>query len=652
MRYWLWLSLVLFLLVSEISAASESGQLVREFGGAGREFGDVNGRIFIYEKDGGSFLRVELEPIDGINKTFHLYGLTGSGEQPVATELSLEELEVAGPIVADQVVHTDNMGSAIFPAGLVSLHIPIIRPTEEIEAALIATYMVCNDQTCKPPVMNLRVPFTLSDESEHIEDKEDKQQEERLTEQKPIQEPTQLNVSDVFIPETPASSWPAALPAVEEHNGINWRKPQQIEEVEALIAAAQAQGTLALLDFTGPFCPNCQSMAKTVFQRPDVQTAWNSGMAIELDTDTHTVFGEWQRRQFGTYTRPFYVAILPDGRWQGWAEVFSETDEERSADFVAFLQGGDGVTIETGSTWWQFMINALLGGLITLLMPCTYPMIPMTINFFTKQSSDGRKLMPLAAAYSAGIMLFFTAIGLIMSFVLERAVTDFAGNVWVNLVIAVLFLVLGLSLLGVFFLRLPHQIQSKFGSGSGGYIGALLMGLTFGITAFTCTAPIAGAILAEGVNQGDPLRATLGMLVYSSAIALPFFFLSMSPKAMQKMPNAGSWMNEIKHVGGLIEIAASLKFFAGVSYVWGWGIFNRTSLLASWTIILAISAIYLSGKIRMPSDSPIHKLSLVRILFIVLFAAGAVWMASGLAGYHLGGIIESFFPDPADTPAL
>jgi thiol:disulfide interchange protein DsbD len=291
----------------------------------------------------------------------------------------------------------------------------------------------------------------------------------------------------------------------------------------------------------------------------------------------------------------------------------------------------------------QFILLALLGGLFTLLMPCTYPMIPFTLTFFAKQASAGHRLLPLAAFYSLGIIVCFVGLGVLITGVFGSTLSNLAGHPLTNLFIALLFIVLGMGLLGAFLIRLPSGLENKLGGGRGGYIGALIMGLTFAVTAFSCTAPFAGAVLSQAVVIGSWTRAIIGMAIYASAIAIPFFALAMSPGLLKRMPKAGAWMNEFKVIGGLVELAAALKFLVICDVAWDWGIIGRNFTLSSWAAVSLIIAFYVMGKLRFSGDSPVEQIGLGRLFTGLIFLSVAVWLASGLAGNNLG-LFESFFP--------
>jgi thiol:disulfide interchange protein DsbD len=337
------------------------------------------------------------------------------------------------------------------------------------------------------------------------------------------------------------------------------------------------------------------------------------------------------------------VRIAPDGTETRWSEVFAPGDAEARERFMGFLTGGAGSDAGTGQGLWQFLLLAVAGGLFTLLMPCTYPMIPFTVNFFAKQAAGGRSTLPLAAFYAAGIIACFVGLGVLITGVFGSSLSTLAGHPVTNLLIALLFTAFGLSLLGVWFLRLPAGLDGLLGGSRAGYLGALLMGLTFAVTAFTCTAPFAGTVLAQAVATGRWSMPVLGMTVYASAIAIPFFLLALSPGVLKRLPRAGGWMNEFKAVGGVVELAAALKFLVICDIAWGWGIIGRDLTLAWWAASALLIAIYVLGLIRLHDDDRIGELGAGRLLTALAFLALGLWLAAGLAGADMG-VIESFFP--------
>lgn len=300
--------------------------------------------------------------------------------------------------------------------------------------------------------------------------------------------------------------------------------------------------------------------------------------------------------------------------------------------------------------FWAFIGLAVATGLITLITPCVFPMIPVTISFFTKQSSGARAgTVALAAAYGIGIVVSYTAIGLIVSAALGKdGAQTFAANAWVNMGICVVFVVFAFSLFGWFEIVLPGALTNAVSAqGRGGIIGALLLGLTFSITAFTCAAPFAASLLALSV-QGERSWAVLGFLVYSGTMAVPFFCLGLFPNLLKKMPRSGGWLNSVKVVMGFIELAAACKFFANADFAWEWNFVSRSGVLACWTACGAASTLYLFNVFRLEHDEPHQHVSVPRMLWGVVFAGLTLFTASGLAGRHLG-IVEAYLPLPESS---
>ena len=586
---------------------------------------------------------------DAATPPWHLYGIDLVGTLGVASRLGLapgSKAEVVGPLSADQTTHELD-GLAVYPDGPVVLRLPIRLPDGiaggSVPIEVLVSYMACSADICKGPVKDARLTVAVP------------------AHPRPA--------AQASLPATAAVD-PAALTAAvakaladergelrravrdevhsalaESSSGIRWRRPTTVAEADAAIAEAKAAGRSAILDFTGPSCTVCQRMARTVLRDRRAITAWNAQLPIEIDTDTHAELADWQTTRFKTQNRPLYVRLDPDGGEQRWSEVFVPADAATMDRFLAWSAGrgaGADVTLATGLA--GFLLLAIAGGLFTLVMPCTYPMIPFTVTFFAKQSASGRSLLPLALAYAGGIVVCFLAIGALLAGLLQKNPALLSGDPWTNLVFAIVFILLGLSLLGVFLLRLPSGVQNALGGGRGGYLGALGMGLTFVVTAFACTAPFAGLVLgALASDSGGAvwLRALGGMAVYGLTIAIPFFVLAMSPGLLKRLPRAGGWMNEFKVVGGIVEIAAALKFLNIADHRWGWGIFGRDAVFALWAAGMAVIAVYVLGRLRFAGDDEVRTIGAGRLLTGAVFIAIALWLASGVFGNDLGQL-ESF----------
>jgi thiol:disulfide interchange protein len=288
-----------------------------------------------------------------------------------------------------------------------------------------------------------------------------------------------------------------------------------------------------------------------------------------------------------------------------------------------------------------FLIASAIGGLFALVMPCVWPMVPITVNFFVKQgqSQGGRgKATSLAVIYCLSIIGVFTAVGVFFSFFFSAsALQTLANNPWLNFVVAGLFIVFGLSLLGLFEIRLPSFLlnASSKGESRGGVIGVVFMALTLTITSFTCTFPVVGGLLVMAA-QGNFLYPIVGLATFAAVLALPFFLLALSPTLISKMPRGGDWMNAVKVVGGLIEIGAALKFIntAELAFVTpenAW--FNAHVVLASWIALSIVSGLYLLGVFRTDHDHDDVKVGPGRLVSGAGFLGLALFLLPALFGH-------------------
>ena len=300
---------------------------------------------------------------------------------------------------------------------------------------------------------------------------------------------------------------------------------------------------------------------------------------------------------------------------------------------------------------WSFLWLAATLGALSLLTPCVFPMIPITVSYFTNHSSGSRsKAVKLASIYSIGIIATFTLLGMLLAvFVGAAGINLFAANPWINLLITGIFLFFAFNLFGAYEITIPTGILTKLdsvtrsheGEGSG-IVGALLMGLTFTLTSFTCTSPFVGTILVSA-SQGDWQRPLVGMLAFSTVFALPFFILALVPQWASQLPRAGGWMNSVKVAMGFLEVAAAMKFISNVDLVWKWGIFTRDVVLAVWIAIAIILAVYLLGKFQLSHDSKPERIGALRLTSAVVSLAVAFYLITGLFGAKLGEL-EAFLP--------
>ena len=292
-----------------------------------------------------------------------------------------------------------------------------------------------------------------------------------------------------------------------------------------------------------------------------------------------------------------------------------------------------------------FLYLSFTMGLLALLTPCVFPMVPITVSFFTKQKAQNRRdSVVKSLVYCLGIVVTFTGLGLLLAVTLGASgASRFAANPWVNLTITGIFVAFALSLFGLFEIQLPSGLMTRLSQRQGnGYGAILLMGFTFSLTSFTCTAPFVGTLLVL-TSQGTWMWPILGMLAFSAAFALPFFFLSLFPQGLSSLPRSGGWLNAVKVVMGFLVLAAALIFLSHVDLVWGWGVLPREVFLAIWVAVFMLCGIYLLGKIRLPHDTPVESVGAIRLLFSLAIFAFGIYLFTGLFGASLGEL-DAFFP--------
>lgn len=307
----------------------------------------------------------------------------------------------------------------------------------------------------------------------------------------------------------------------------------------------------------------------------------------------------------------------------------------------------EGKTEEGGKSLWGIFVLGFAGGLLALVTPCVFPMIPVTISFFSKQGEDRRAHVRAALLYCVGIIVSFTGLGLLVTILLGKNGTYIlANNIWVNLALFLLFVVLALSLFGVFELILPSGFLTKITGSTrrGGAVAApLLMGLTFALTSFTCTVPVVGGLLA-GAAAGDRLYPTVGMIGFSMALALPFLLLALFPTLLQALPKSGGWMVTAKAFMGFLELAAALKFLSNIDLVLKLGVLTQPVFLALWATIFIFAGVHLFGWIKLPHDSG-AKVGPIRAAFGLLSIVGAGYCLAAMNGASLG-TVGGLLPPP------
>jgi thiol:disulfide interchange protein DsbD len=298
----------------------------------------------------------------------------------------------------------------------------------------------------------------------------------------------------------------------------------------------------------------------------------------------------------------------------------------------------------------SIFLLGLLGGFIALLTPCVFPLIPLTVSFFTKSSSKGK-----AHAFLYGFFIFLIYVLLSLPFHLldhtdPEILNNISTNVWLNLLFFVVFVVFAISFFGYFEITLPGSVANSVGSKSGGssIAGIFFMALTLAIVSFSCTGPILGSLLAGALsNHGGAIQLSFGMGGFGLGLALPFALFALFPGWLGSLPKSGGWLGTVKVVLGFLELAMAVKFLSNADLVEQWGLVKREIFIGFWVVIGLLITLYLMGKIRFPHDSPVKKFSVTRIGFLLFFGLATLYLVPGLTNTPAANLtLISGFPPP------
>ncbi len=323
-----------------------------------------------------------------------------------------------------------------------------------------------------------------------------------------------------------------------------------------------------------------------------------------------------------------------------WANVESELNEFDKND------------TEQSSGLLYIFIAGFLGGLIALVTPCVWPMIPMTVSFFLKQNKKSRrKAIGAASTYGASIIVIYVVLGLAVTIIFgASALNNLATNAIFNIIFFLLLVVFAISFMGGFELTLPSSWTNKMDSkvdSTTGMLSIFFMAFTLVLVSFSCTGPIIGTLLVEAASTSNFVSPAVGMFGFALALALPFTLFAMFPTMLNSMPKSGGWMNTVKVVLGFLELALALKFLSVADLAYGWRILDREVFVSLWIVIFALLGMYLLGKITFPHDDKVEKIGVTRFILACVSLAFAVYMLPGLWGAPLKSI--SAFAPPTYT---
>nr|WP_288809635.1 cytochrome c biogenesis protein CcdA [uncultured Sphingobacterium sp.] len=345
------------------------------------------------------------------------------------------------------------------------------------------------------------------------------------------------------------------------------------------------------------------------------------------------------------------------------------TDGTISPDSLSFEESPDTVTARVDSSkttvaaiskvagpaesgkksLWSIFIAGLVGGFAALLMPCIFPMLPLTVSFFTKQSGSRASGISKALLYGLFIIVIYVALGMIITIAFgSDALNALSTNGIFNFIFFLLLVVFAASFFGAFEITLPSSFVNKMDAKSdkGGLIGLFFMAFSLSLVSFSCTGPIIGTLLVEAASKGERLGPAIGMLGFSIALAIPFGLFAMFPSMLKSLPKSGGWLNSVKVVLGFLELALALKFLSNVDLAYHWNWLDREVFLSLWIAVFGLMGLYLIGKIKFSHDSDLKFLSVPRTILAIVVFSFVIYMIPGLWGAPLKSI-SAFLPPSA-----
>ncbi|WP_374163913.1 protein-disulfide reductase DsbD family protein [Arcticibacter sp. MXS-1] len=295
---------------------------------------------------------------------------------------------------------------------------------------------------------------------------------------------------------------------------------------------------------------------------------------------------------------------------------------------------------------WAIFLAGFIGGLAALIMPCIFPMLPLTVSYFTKSASSKGKAVSKALIYGVSIIVIYVVLGLLVTVIFGAdALNELSTNGVFNFAFFILLVVFAASFLGAFELTLPSSWVNKMDSKAdhSGLGGLFFMAATLALVSFSCTGPIIGTLLVQAATMGALLGPAIGMFGFSLALAIPFALFALFPSWLKSLPKSGGWLNSVKVVLGFLELALALKFLSNVDLAYHWEWFDREIFLSLWIVIFAMMGFYLLGKLRFSHDSEVAYISIPRTFLAIIVFAFTVYMVPGLWGAPLSSI-SAFLP--------
>lgn len=290
---------------------------------------------------------------------------------------------------------------------------------------------------------------------------------------------------------------------------------------------------------------------------------------------------------------------------------------------------------------WAIFLAGFIGGLLALIMPCIFPMLPLTVSYFTKKAGSKRKAIAHAGIYGLSIIVIYVALGMIITLIFgSDALNELASNGIFNFLFFLLLVVFAISFFGAFEINLPSSWVNKIDSQSdkGGLVGLFFMAFALALVSFSCTGPIIGTLLVQAAAMGQLMGPAIGMLGFSLALAIPFTLFASFPSLLKSLPKSGGWLNSVKVTLGFIELALAFKFLSNVDLAYHWEFLDREVFLVLWIVIFALMGFYLLGKLKFSNDSDLPFITIPRLFLAILTLSFTIYMIPGLWGAPLKAI--------------
>ena len=576
-----------------------------------------------------------------MEEKWHVYGMEIEGDDgPVPTEVIIDEnpdIELIGKVKDGGNLVTEH--DPVFDM-MISFYDKTVTFTQEFRALKDTEvkgsvyFMTCNDKTCIPPEYE---DFSFNVKASPVK--------------------------EIKTEEVSVSSGEIAGDKVEIYDPVTW--DFKIEEGEAgsyfLIASADIEETWhvyarVLESDEGPIATefgineNDQiELIGEIQDRGELKTEYDPNFMMNLSYyDTHVEFAqEFKLKGEGAKVSGYVYYMTCDDEKCLPPEEVTFNLEVGNTDIVVPEDGSTESEVSGDLSFWSTFLKGFFGGFLALLTPCVFPMIPLTVSFFTKQSKTRAKGISNAVMYGASIIGIYVLLGYGVTAIFGAdALNALSTNVWFNLAFFVLLTVFAISFFGAFEITLPSSWVNKadMASDKGGIMGIFFMAFTLSLVSFSCTGPIIGTLLVDAAVNGGVAGPLVGMFGFSLALALPFGVFAAFPGWLNSLPSSGGWLNSVKVVLGFLELAFAFKFLSNADLVVQAGLLKRELFIAIWIAIFALMTAYLLGFYSLPHDSKTEKIGVGRLMFAIVSLMFTIYLIPGIWGAPLQ--IISGFPPP------